>query len=604
MVDVVRPALQAIPAAYKAGRLAWEFYQTSKNFGRDFDSSQLDLRCQEWTFAGYLKQYNVWVSSPLGGRSNTAKEVGKKIASMVKLFNKCYDIIRKYNRDYQKEETELAKTREEESAMAAWGDIMHRALAKRLAMIAEEKKAQFMIRIGDDQITAQPGPANAPATAEEHLERLEADIEAAQKRAGLRSLLLWAANGKDEFEKNLRELRDANEKLGDLIPSLVEKDPFLKIRQSTERPKLSDDVRKLRTDLENLDQALRRVNSPDGGQPVVLAVKIEDPSDTKSKMQGTRYVRGLNLGPNPMYLLTMETSQTDNGHPEEGLIFVTTLSGRNGSADGDIQSLPQKLAVLITNPPSYRTIGTVAVNGQLIFHLQRVRSPLDTVVAQNLSALISHAALQHEQRVFLASQIALAHQHFLPFKSTAGARRLRSFHLCGPQELPQELPKPQPQPQPQPQQPTNAAHPQQHQLNWTVVTPRPLYAEFGLGREQDAHGGEIPGDDEFAATNLDPTAELGLLLYQLESRYEMPEAAAVTTVAEMRAAHDTVRARLRGSERTFNLYMREVVETCFLELEAGRAPGPDRVETTVLEVEWALRRAVRVLARLPVPSVA
>jgi len=97
-LDIVKPALQAIPTAYKGGKLAWEFYQTIRNFGRDFESSRLDFQCQEWTFASYLDQYKIWLGKEDISRRSRVELVGKKIASMVKIFNECYEIIGQYDK--------------------------------------------------------------------------------------------------------------------------------------------------------------------------------------------------------------------------------------------------------------------------------------------------------------------------------------------------------------------------------------------------------------------------------------------------------------------------------------------------------------------------
>ncbi|KAI0539726.1 hypothetical protein GGR58DRAFT_499959 [Xylaria digitata] len=565
-MDIVQSSLSGLKAVYDIGKFGWEFWVETQNFGENYQNSRLDLRCQEWAFSSSLDFFTKWISLYRVGSAQTrtgyeseGEDIAKKIRAMVNIFNDCYEVIRNYDNEWKQAKKQPAKLIKPPPVNSALSVERAREINAKHQQEKRQARDPQRVSIRDGEVVHHPLPAQVKspfirATGENMTE----EIEKAQKNSTFKELVSWASHGKVQLDNLINQLKDENRVLEGLLRNLeptMEYDPFQKIRQSKKVHDLWAEQERVRTELTNLHHALCDVNP--GESAVQLAVKLEeDFSRTKSKLEHyTSYVSTLRRRSDPMYVWLMEVGQGGLGSPtSDGVILSTTVSRYDGE---DIPNLAQKLADMNRNNQKNEVIGVAAIDETHKYHLQIIKRPKDLASNQKMSEVILDNTVRREERICLTAQMALSHNHFMSINQGVVHRHLDSYYLYGP------------------------SPPKERKGKWDPKVLRTMFVEFGFGRAVRIGDGEFPSDEEYNDREIDHAVELGLLIYQASAGEKLDYDHTRSDIARQREA---ITHRLGHFQQVNGLYMREIIEVCFLERKQETWN-----ETVVSEVAVALR---------------
>ncbi|KAF2972722.1 hypothetical protein GQX73_g859 [Xylaria multiplex] len=561
--------LGAISKLYGLGKVAWKFYETTRQFGQDFETCMDDFHTQEWVFGSQLNTFKMSLEAyPQADpeHQRRRKGIANLIDQLVDIFNATYDIVEKYDTQCSngtctahKHGTDTAshdirhhkttnKLQKNVEAPAHGLGAIQTWLIKRLKMMEQklketgesEKRRIRSSKEGQPDYKPTTTTVAGESSAVDHKRRRELRLEKRkrqQESARSEDLVSWAAHGKEDFTTSVAKLKNKNDELRILLSYLPSKDPFKKIRPLREYCGLWKKTETIRDDIEALHRALRKVNrarDQDKPKPIELAVKLETkPKDLLRKLQ--RYSQiDEDATPNVVISL-LPTTETP---------FFNSSTRLN------------------TMEPSKNRVGHLEGNEKTCHDLRIISVADELDHGRKLDDIIQLGLLPDKTRRAIAAKVAMAHVHFSDINSGTVHRHLGSYQVF---PLAQDPTQPQ---------------------NWKPKEITSLYVNFGFGQElQGLVVEKLPSDNDWNASLIDSAVELGILIFQIMAlkRLEYPHTAQGLDLAraEIKDGH------LDELERECGLFIREIVETCFIESYQDQNED-GKVERILAEVAAAL----------------
>jgi hypothetical protein len=205
----------------------------------------------------------------------------------------------------------------------------------------------------------------------------------------------------------------------------------------------------------------------------------------------------------------------------------------------------------------------VALGPERIYHLQTISNPDDLVGGHYVSNIVEDIRLRSEERICLAAQMAQSYIHFMSINHGAVHRHLGSYQIFG------------------------QSAPENKEDDWGPEVLSSMWVAFNFGKSRQMGSGKLKPRSEFRENKIDPAIELGVMIYQVTSCHELEYE---FTASGLKSAKWTANSNLKDVEDNCGGYMRDVIETCFLDRR-----GEFKEQKIIEEVASALKHIADLL---------